>query len=119
MHSVPTSEGQYRPVTFACTVRRQHGARIVLRGEGKGRRARQRARRFCCITIMKMVRFLVDAMFQRDYPVAQDVHMLIAWFMLLGHLLVDVACVSLNLHVGYQSVVGLIARGAIARKDFR
>jgi ABC-type dipeptide/oligopeptide/nickel transport system permease component len=65
---------------------------------------------------MKMVRFLIDAIFQRDYPVVQDVYMLITLSMLLGHLLVDVAYVSLNLHVRYQSVVGLMARGAIARK---
>ena len=45
--------------------------------------------------------------------------MLIAWFMLLGNLLVDVAYVFLNLHVRYQSVVGLMAGGAIARKGFR
>jgi ABC-type dipeptide/oligopeptide/nickel transport system permease component len=65
---------------------------------------------------MKMVRFLIDAIFQRDYPVVQDVYMLSTLSMLLGHLLVDVAYVSLNLHVRYQSVVGLMARGAIARK---
>ena len=65
---------------------------------------------------MQMVRFLVDAIFQRDYPVGQDVHMLIALFILLGNLLVDVAYVSLNLHVRYQSVVGLMERGATARK---
>jgi ABC-type dipeptide/oligopeptide/nickel transport system permease component len=66
-----------------------------------------------------MVRFLVDAIFQRDYPVMQDMHMLMALFILLGSLRVDVVYVSLNLHVRYQSVVGLIARGAIARKGFR
>ena len=63
-----------------------------------------------------MVRFLVDAIFQRDYPVGQDVHSLIALFLLLGHLLVDVAYVSLQLHVRYQSMVGLIACGAVVRK---
>jgi ABC-type dipeptide/oligopeptide/nickel transport system permease component len=68
---------------------------------------------------MPMVRFLVDAIFQRDYPVGQDVHMLIALVILLGHLLVNVAYVPLNLHVRYQSVVGLMARGAITRKGFR
>jgi len=65
---------------------------------------------------MQMVRFLVDAIFQRDYSVVQDAHMLIALVMLLGNLLVDVAYVFSNLHVRYQSVVGLIARGAMARK---
>jgi ABC-type dipeptide/oligopeptide/nickel transport system permease component len=65
---------------------------------------------------MQMVRFLVDAIFQRDYPVGQDVHMLIALFILLGNLLVDVAYVPLNLHVRYQFVVGLMERGAMARK---
>jgi len=65
---------------------------------------------------MKMARFLVDAISQRDYSVVQDVHILIALCILLGNLLVDVAYVSLNLHVRYQSVVGLMARGAIARK---
>jgi hypothetical protein len=85
---------------------------------GKGRRALQRALRFCCVTIMKMVRFLVDAIFQRVYPVVQDVHMLIALVMLLGNLLVDVAYASLNLHGRYQSVGGLIVRGAMARKGF-
>jgi ABC-type dipeptide/oligopeptide/nickel transport system permease component len=65
---------------------------------------------------MQMVRFLVDAIFQRDYPVGQDMHMLIALFILLGNLLVDVAYVPLNLHVRYQSVVGLMERGAMARK---
>jgi len=35
---------------------------------------------------------------------------------LLGHLLVDVAYVSLNLHVWCQSIVGLIACGAVVRK---
>ena len=65
---------------------------------------------------MQMVRFLVDAIFQGDYPVGQDVHMLIALFILLRNLLVDVAYVSLNLHVRYQSVVGLMERGAMARK---
>jgi hypothetical protein len=88
----------------------------MLGGEGKGRRVRQRARRFCCVTIIEMVRFLVDAIFQRDYPVGQDVHSLIALFLLLGHLLVDVAYVSLQLHVRYQSMVGLIACGAVVRK---
>jgi ABC-type dipeptide/oligopeptide/nickel transport system permease component len=63
-----------------------------------------------------MVRFLIDAIFQRDYPVVHDVYMLIAWFIPMGHLLVDVVYVSLNLDVRYQSVVGLMARGAIARK---
>jgi hypothetical protein len=53
---------------------------------------------------MKMVRFLVDAILQRDYPVAQDVHSLITLFMLLGNLLVDVTYVSLNLYLRYQSV---------------
>ena len=65
---------------------------------------------------MKMARFLVDAISQRDYSVVQDVHILIALCILLGNLLVDVVHVSLNLHVRYQSVVGLMARGAIARK---
>jgi ABC-type dipeptide/oligopeptide/nickel transport system permease component len=65
---------------------------------------------------MKMIRFLVDAIFQRDYPVVQDVRMLIALFFLLGHLFVDVAFVSLNLRVRYRSAVGLIACGAMARK---
>jgi ABC-type dipeptide/oligopeptide/nickel transport system permease component len=64
---------------------------------------------------MKMVRFLVDAIFQRVYPVVQDVHILIALVILLRYLLMDAAYVSLNLHGRYQSVVGLIARGAIAR----
>src|SRR5262249_55825972 len=117
MPSVPTSAEQYRPVAFACTVKRQQGARIILGGEGKGRRVRQRARRFCCVTIMKMVRFLVDAIFQRVYPVVRDVPMLIALVILLGNLLVDVAYVSLHLYDRYQSVVGLIARGAMARKS--
>ena len=64
-----------------------------------------------------MVRFLVDAIFQRDYPVVQHRHMLIAWCILLGNLLVTVVYVSLKRHVRYQSVVGIIARAAIARKD--
>ena len=116
MHSVPTREVQYRPITFDCTVRWQHGVRIMLGGEGKGRRVRQRARRFCCVTISEMVRFLVDAIFQRDYPVVQDIYVLIALVILLGHLLVDVAYVSLQLHVRYQSSVGLIACGAVVKK---
>ena len=90
--------------------------RIILGGAGKGRRVRQRARRFCCVTLMQMVRFLVDAIFQRDYPVGQDIHVLIALVILLGHLLVDVAYVSLQLRVRYQSIVGLIACGAVVRK---
>ena len=65
---------------------------------------------------MKMLRFLVDAIFQRDYPVGQGVRILIALFMLLGDLLVDVVSVSLNLRVRYRSAVGLIACGAMARK---
>jgi hypothetical protein len=52
--------------------------RIVLGGEGKGRRARQRAQRCRCVTLIEMIRFLVDATLQRDYPVVQDAHMLIA-----------------------------------------
>jgi hypothetical protein len=68
---------------------------------------------------MRTVRFLVDAIFQRDYPVVQDAHRLIALSILLGNLLVDVTYVSLNLHFWYQSVIGLMARGAIARKGFR
>jgi|RhiMetdeSRZDD1v2_1073273.scaffolds.fasta_scaffold31670_4 hypothetical protein len=118
MHSGPTSEVQYRPLTFDCTVRQQHGAGIMRGGERKGRRARRRVRRFYCVTLKKMVRFLVDAIFQRDYPVVLDVHMLMALVMLLGNLLVDVLYLSLNLHVRYQSAVGLMARGAIARKGF-
>jgi hypothetical protein len=106
MHSVPTREVQYRPITFDCTVRWQHSVRIMLGGAGKGRRVRQRVRRFCCVTLMQMVRFLVDAIFQRDYPVGQAVHSLIALFLLLGHLLVDVAYVSLQLHVRYQRLSG-------------
>src|SRR5256885_15303652 len=50
------------------------------------------------------------------YPVVQDVHMLIALVILLGHLLVDVAYVSLQLHVRHQSIVGLIACGAVVMK---
>jgi ABC-type dipeptide/oligopeptide/nickel transport system permease component len=65
-----------------------------------------------------MVRFLVDALFQRDYPVVQHIHMLIAWCMLLGNLLVTVVYVSLKRHVRYQSVVGIIAPAVIARKGF-
>ena len=64
-----------------------------------------------------MVRFLVDAIFQRDYPVVQHIHMLIAWCILLGNLLVTVVYISLKRHVRYQSVVGIIAPAAIARKD--
>ena len=67
---------------------------------------------------MKMARFLVDAIFQRDYSVVQDVHILIALCILLGNLLVDVTYVSLNPRIRYQSVVGLTARGAIAREGF-
>jgi hypothetical protein len=91
----------------------------MLGGDVKGRRGRQRARRFCCVTLIQMVCFLVDAIFQRDYPVVQDAHMLIAWCIPLQNLLVDIADVSLNLHARYQSIVGIMARGAIARKDFR
>ena len=65
-----------------------------------------------------MVRFLVDALFQRDYPVVQPRHMLIAWCILLGNLLVTVVYVSLQRHVRYQSVAGIITRAAIARKGF-
>ena len=54
---------------------------------------------------MKRVRFLVDAIFQRDYPVVQDVHSLIALFFLLGNLLVYVIYVSLDPRIRYQSVV--------------
>jgi hypothetical protein len=43
--------------------------------------------------------------------------MLIALVILLGNLLVDVVYVSLPLYGRYQSVVGLIARGAMARKS--
>ena len=118
LHSVPTREVQYRPITFDCTVRQQHGAGIMPGGERKGRRARRRVRRFCCITRMQMVRFLIDALFQHNYPVVQDGYILIALVMLLGNLLVDVAYVSLNLHGRYRSVVGLIVRGAMARKGF-
>ena len=75
---VPIREGQYRPLTFDCTVRRHHGVSIVLGGEGKGRRARQRAQRCRRVTLIEMIRFLVDATLQRDYPVVQDAHMLIA-----------------------------------------
>jgi hypothetical protein len=46
----------------------------------------------------------------------QDIHVLIALVIRLGHLLVDVAYVSLHLHVRYQSTVGLIACGAAVRK---
>ena len=42
---------------------------------------------------MKMARFLVDAISQRDYFVVQDVHILITLFILLGNLLVDVVYV--------------------------
>jgi ABC-type dipeptide/oligopeptide/nickel transport system permease component len=31
--------------------------------------------------MVKMLGFLVDAVFQRDYPVVQDAHMLIALFL--------------------------------------
>jgi ABC-type dipeptide/oligopeptide/nickel transport system permease component len=65
-----------------------------------------------------MVRFLVDAIFQPVYPVVQDVHMPIAWCILLGSLLVDVIHIFLHLYMRYQSVVGLMARGAITRKGF-
>jgi ABC-type dipeptide/oligopeptide/nickel transport system permease component len=65
-----------------------------------------------------MVRFLVDALFQRDYPEVQLRHMLIAWCILLGNLLVAVVYVSLKRHVRYQSVADIIARAAIARKGF-
>ena len=75
---MPIREGQYRPLTFDCTVSRHHGVRIVLGGEGKGRRARQRAQRCRCVTLIEMIRFLVDVTLQRDYPVVQDAHMLIA-----------------------------------------
>ena len=67
---------------------------------------------------MKMVRFLVDALFQRDYPGVQHRHMLIAWCMLLGNILVPIVYVSLKRHVRYQSVVDIITRAAIARKGF-
>jgi ABC-type dipeptide/oligopeptide/nickel transport system permease component len=40
---------------------------------------------------MKMVRFPVDAIFQRDYPVGHDVRILMALVILLGSLRVDVA----------------------------
>jgi ABC-type dipeptide/oligopeptide/nickel transport system permease component len=65
-----------------------------------------------------MVRFLVDALFQRDYPVVQYIDMLIAWCMLLGNLLVAVVSISLHRHVRYQFAVGLIAHAAIAWKGF-
>jgi len=42
--------------------------------------------------------------------------MLIALFILLGNMLADVAYVSLNLHVRYQSVVGLMEPVAMAGK---
>lgn len=65
-----------------------------------------------------MVRFLVDAIFQRDYPGVQHRHILIAWCILLGNLLVTIVYVSLKRHVRDQSVADIIARAAIAKKDF-
>jgi len=63
-------------------------------------------------------RFLVDASSQRDYPVVQGVHFLIASIMLPGYLLVDVTYASLAPRSRYQSVVCLTARGVIIREGF-
>ena len=63
-------------------------------------------------------RFLVDAISQRDYPVVQGVHLLIASIVLLINLLVDVTYASLDPRIWYQSVVCLTVRGAIAREGF-
>jgi len=68
--------------------------------------------------VADMVRFLVDAIFQRDYAVVRHRHMLMAWCLLLGNLLMTVVSISLKRHVRYESVAGSIARAAIARKDF-
>jgi hypothetical protein len=65
---------------------------------------------------MKMVRFLVDAIFQRDYPVVHARHLLLAWCMLLRDLLVAVIYGSVHRDIRYPSVVGLIARALLQGK---
>ena len=49
-----------------------------------------------------MGRFLVDAMFQRDYPVVQGVNLLIASIIVCMNLLVDVTYARLDPRIRYQ-----------------
>src|SRR2546428_3149089 len=57
-----------------------------------------------------MGRFLVDAAFQRDYPVVQGVNLLIASTFVVVNLLVDMTYAYLDPRIRYQSVVYLTAR---------
>ena len=63
-------------------------------------------------------RFLIDAISQHDYPVVQGVHLLLVSLMLPVTLLVDVTYASLDPASGINNVVGLTARGVIAREGF-